>query len=106
MLHKETIEIVRHYLRSLSREKIPVSKAIVFGSHARGYAAPESDIDLLLVSPLFDKGVEEYVGTLWLLTRDSGYRIEPIPVGEQRYNTDDVSTIIEVARREGVEVSE
>jgi len=104
MVDGEIIEIVRHYLRSLSKENIPVTRAIVFGSQVQGNARNESDIDLLLVSPLFDVGIDQYVGTLWVLTRDSGYRIEPIPVGEQRYETDDVSTIIEVAKREGVEI--
>lgn len=43
-------KIVRAYLAELAKQGIKVERAYLFGSHARGEAGPDSDIDLLLVS--------------------------------------------------------
>lgn len=58
----------------------------------------------MLISPLFDTNDDRYYGKLWRLTKVSNYRIEPIAVGERRFLEDDSSPIIEIARREGIEV--
>jgi predicted nucleotidyltransferase len=44
--------IVREFARELSRS-IPVEKAILFGSWAKGTAGEDSDIDLVFISPKF-----------------------------------------------------
>ena len=53
----EIREMVRRIVRQFHPEKI-----ILFGSHARGNAGPDSDVDLLIVMPVdgskFDKMVE------------------------------------------------
>ena len=41
------------------------------------------------------------INLLWRIAARTDSRIEPIPVGEQQYETDDSSAIIETARREG-----
>ena len=48
-----TIEAVRFFGRRLTEEAVRVSKLIVFGSHARGGATEESDIDVLVISEDF-----------------------------------------------------
>ncbi len=65
-----------------------------------------SDIDLLIVSPYYDKKYgREDINLLWWRTASrTDNRIEPIPVGLKRWEIDDESTIIEVARREGIQV--
>ena len=49
---KDVEEKVRAYVDTLVRE-IPVSAVYVFGSHAKGTAHTESDIDIAVISPSF-----------------------------------------------------
>ena len=104
MLNKEVKKVISKYLQVLRENGIPVRYGIVFGSYVRGAQTRDSDIDLLLISPLFDRYRRKYVGKIWRLAGDVDLRIEPIPVGEKKFKTDDVSVIYEVARREGVVV--
>ena len=105
MVDQNVITIVKEYLRLLAAEGIDIKKAILFGSYAKGTAKKESDIDLMLVSSLFDKNNDEYIGRLWRLTKASSYKIEPIAIGEKRFIEDDISPIVEIARREGIEIT-
>ncbi len=105
MVAPEIVISVRNYLRSLAAEGIPASFGVVFGSQARGTAHRWSDIDLLVVSPVFD-GVrrDEDVNRLWRLAGRLDSRIEPIPCGERQWAEDDSSAIIEIARLEGTPI--
>jgi hypothetical protein len=63
-------------------------------------------IDLLIVSSRYDeKYSREDINLLWRTAAHTGSRIEPVPVGLNRWETDDESTIIEVARREGIRIT-
>lgn len=94
--------IVRKYLNTLRQQDIPVSYGVVFGSQARGDVGPWSDIDLLVVSPRFDENLNRAdINLLWRVAAHIDSRIEPIPVGQQQFLTNDSSTMIEIARREG-----
>jgi uncharacterized protein len=102
MVDRTVIEVVQFYLKVVSENGIPVSFGVVYGSQARGTARPDSDIDLLVVSPHFDgkKDFDE-VNKLWRLTARTDSRVEPIPVGEREWVEDDSRAIVEIARREG-----
>jgi predicted nucleotidyltransferase len=106
MVAGSIIEAVRFYLRIVRENGIPVSFGVVYGSQARGTARPDSDIDLLVVSPHFDgkKDFDE-VNKLWRLTARTDSRVEPIPVGEHEWLEDDSRAIVEIARREGQVIS-
>ncbi|MCB9421174.1 MAG: nucleotidyltransferase domain-containing protein [Ardenticatenaceae bacterium] len=94
---------VKKYLNELLRLGVPVQYGVLFGSYARGNDRQWSDIDLLVVSSLFDDELDrEDINLLWRTAAYTDNRIEPIPVGLERWKTDDASTIIEVARREGI----
>ncbi|MFB3904047.1 MAG: nucleotidyltransferase domain-containing protein [Acidobacteriota bacterium] len=81
------------------------SRAVLFGSYARGEAGPDSDVDILVVAPEFDQPCDQSrIDLLWRLRAQTDSRIEPIAVGERQWLLDDTSTIIEVARREGHEI--
>ena len=102
MVDPDVLASVQRYLRNLQAEGIAVSFAVLFGSHAHGNSHPLSDIDLLIVSPRFDGEVKlGDVNVLWRMAARTDSRIEPIPVGQQQYLTDDSSAILEIARREG-----
>ena len=54
MLEHSVLISVRKYLAALKEMGTDVELAVVFGSQATGKTHPWSDIDLLVVSPLFD----------------------------------------------------
>lgn len=66
MAEERTLAAVRYLKGRLRRSGLRVSKAVLFGSHARGEATPDSDIDVAVISEgfrgkdLFERG--ELVG--------------------------------------------
>lgn len=105
MVDPKVIEVVKEYLDELVSRGITIKKAFIYGSHASGTATKESDIDLMLISPLFDEQTDKYMPLIWLSKIRTNNRIEPITIGEKRFMEDDVSPLIEIVRREGVEVA-
>lgn len=102
MANRKIVKSIKTYLKAVSRKGIPVKYGVLFGSHVRGQEHEWSDIDLLVVSPRYDKNwTYKDWATLWVIAAHTDSRIEPIPVGERQYQEDDSSMIIEIARREG-----
>lgn len=103
MVENAVVDAVRQYLSVLPAVGIHASKAVLFGSFARGEADPYSDIDLVVVAPEFDAGRSfDIVKRLWETTLLADNRIEPIPCGEREWESGDGRPILEIARREGV----
>lgn len=103
MVDKAIIVEIRQYLARIAEAGIPVVSAVLFGSFAKGEQRAESDIDVLVLSPSFDGGVDfDTVNELWRLTRQVDARIEPHPVGVREFEDDEGSPLIGIARREGV----
>ena len=99
------IAVIRRYLQAVCEQGIPVQGAILFGSYARGEQKVDSDIDLIVLSPVFDQAkTQASLSTLWRLRATTDYRIEPIAAGTQEWLSDRGSPILEIARREGVEI--
>ena len=106
MANKSIIITIRNYLKELSRIGVPVKQAVLFGSYAKETNHRWSDIDLIVISDKYDKECSrEDINILWRTAARTDNRIEPIPVGANRWKTDDKSTIIEIARREGIVVN-
>lgn len=102
MADESVVTSVQNYLRTLKEHGLAVRFGIIFGSQARGKADAWSDIDLLVVSPRFDgQWNRQDADLLWRLAARTDSRIEPIPCGEQQWQEDDSSAIVEIARREG-----
>ena len=104
MVTRNTVKLIKTYVEAIKANGISVSKVILYGSYARNEAKPTSDLDLMLISPLFDVDDEKYMGILWSLTKLSDYRIEPLAIGEKRFNSGEYSPIIEIAKKEGIEI--
>ena len=105
MVDESVVASVREYLRALRKHDFAVSFGVIFGSQTTGEMDRSSDIDLLVVSPRFDKPRERKdVNLLWRLAARTDSRIEPIPCGERQWRDDEASPIIEIARREGEQV--
>ncbi len=106
MVDRSIVKKVRNYLKNVNNEGIPVSFGIIFGSQIKGISDRWSDIDLLVVSRHFDrKRNRKDMDLLWRLAAKTDSRIEPIPCGEQQWDNDVSSSIIEIARREGETIS-
>lgn len=104
MLQQDAIIIVRQYIANLKNAGIPISKAYLFGSYARNQANENSDIDVLLVSDVFDTEDDAILSRPWSPKYRSDFRIEPVAMGLKRFKTDDNSIILEVVRKEGIEI--
>ena len=102
MVDKSVVSIVQKYLHAVSEQGIPVKAGVVFGSQVTGKTHKWSDIDLVVISPRFDKKRKrDDIDLLWFVAAKTDSRIEPIAVGEKQYQDDRVSAIIDIARREG-----
>ena len=77
---------VREYIAELSKE-IPVQKAVLFGSYARGNYHQDSDVDLAIFSDYFE-GRSRIEGIKFLLSRARKYvkmDFQPIPFTYRDY---------------------
>lgn len=104
MSQSEVITLVKKYLDTLKQAGIPIAMAYLYGSYARDEASQDSDIDLLLVSSLFDTNDDIILSKPWLYTTQIDSRIEPYAVGLKRFQTDQVSQLLEIVRREGIRI--
>lgn len=106
MVDARAVEIVERYLSVLPRHGVHPSRAILYGSFARGEDHKWSDIDVVVVAPEFDEVHDRrLIEQLWVATLDADIRIEPIACGERQWLEDDGTPIFEIARREGIEIA-
>ena len=104
MLQQDAINIVRQYVSNLNNSGIVIFKAFIYGSYARNEATENSDIDVLLVSDTFDTDDDNILAKPWSPKYRTDYRIEPVAIGTKRFQTDDESLILEVVKKEGLEI--
>ena len=72
---------------------------MMFGSYSKGYANPDSDIDVAVIVPSYGDRKLEISKLLWRDTREVSFLIEPVLMAEDRWSPlyDDVmQTGIEV----------
>jgi predicted nucleotidyltransferase len=100
---ESVVNSVRRYVKALQDSGLPVQFGVIFGSQATDKADEWSDIDLLVISAVFDRpSSRRQVDLLWRLAARVDNRIEPLPCGARQWQEDRSSPIVEVARREGV----
>jgi predicted nucleotidyltransferase len=104
MATKSIVELLQKYIQLLKREGIVIDKAYLYGSYATKSQTEESDIDLMLVSSQFDKSDDILYGKIWSLTRKVSSKIEPYIVGLGKFESDDISPIIQIVKKEGLEI--
>ena len=78
------------------------SRVILFGSHARGEAGPNSDLDILVIEPEVESATEESV-RLYRTLRDLRIPVDVLVVDEAkaRGRAKVKGTVVERALREG-----
>jgi uncharacterized protein len=104
MTQQDAINIVRQYVSNLNNSGIIIFKAFLYGSYARNEATEASDIDVLLVSDAFDTDDDIVLSKPWSPKLRNDYRIEPVAIGTKKFETDDASPILEVVKKEGLEI--
>lgn len=104
MSQSDVVSIVRAYLLVLKQEGIKIDRAFLYGSYARNEATEDSDIDLMLVSSIFDTDDDYVLSKPWIYSSKVDHRIEPISVGLEQFLNDDNSPIIEIVRQTGLEI--
>ena len=104
MAQSEVIKILKRYCLLLNISGIPVEKAFLYGSYSRNEETPESDIDIMIVSPVFDEGDDLVKAKAWRLTEKINLKIEPSTVGLKKFLTDDVSPLLQIVKQEGIEI--
>ena len=105
MVEPSIVKAVQEYVSIVRRAGLGIRRAVLFGSHARGEARPDSDVDVLVIAPEFDGPYDPArIDLLWQARAQADSRIEPIAVGERQWQEDDATLIVEVARREGQEI--
>lgn len=79
-LNKKIIHNTNKFIKRVHMSGIPVSRAYIFGSYAKGSAKSYSDIDVCVVSRKFGKDFIDEMVQLQMLSQDIDSRIEPIPI--------------------------
>ncbi len=102
-IERSLVAVIQRYLQAVAAQGIPVQCGVLYGSQATGSTHEWSDIDLLVVSPRFDRpyGREE-THRLWRTAARIDSRIEPIPVGKRQWEEETGSALLEMARRTGI----
>jgi len=98
----KAVKLVRKYIGELERNKIPIEKAILFGSYAKGYAKEESDIDVALVSEVFSGDRFEDRRKIIPLRRKIDSRIEPLPFKTEDFENGGI--LVEEIKKTGIVV--
>ncbi len=85
------IEIVKRFADAI-RQRMPIQRVILFGSHVRGQARPDSDIDVAVIVDEQEIDQSQLEFELFKLRRQIDLRIEPVLF---RANTQDPSGFFE-----------
>ena len=105
MVEREIIEEkVRQFVTELKKEKIRVTRVILYGSRVSGKAHEYSDIDVAIVSPDFGKDRYEEGARLFEIASEIDPRIEPVPISVESYENDTWIPLIYEIRENGLEL--
>jgi uncharacterized protein len=96
----KTIKNIKKYILELERNRIPIKKAFLFGSYARGLARPESDIDVALISDVFSGDRFKDRQRIIPLRRKIDSRIEPLPFTPEDF--DNGGMLAEEIKKNGI----
>ncbi len=104
MVNTEIESVVKQYVAVLNDKGLKIKHAYIYGSCARGENSEKSDIDVMLVSDIFDTDDDQILSKPWIYTIKIDHRIEPVAVGSKRFNCDYGSPLIEIVKKEGVDI--
>lgn len=82
----EALALVRQYKQIISPRFAVEPKVMMFGSYSKGYANPESDIDVAVIVPTYGENKFEMSKGLWRDVRKVSFLIEPVLMAEDRWS--------------------
>lgn len=90
------------YVQKIERD-IPVSRAIIFGSFAKGNARFGSDVDLAIFSDFFES-ISRVEGITYLLRKAAGYKVDLEPVAFTNKEFEERLGIVDEIVQTGIEI--
>jgi predicted nucleotidyltransferase len=98
--------IVARYVQNLKAQGVPVEKIYLFGSQARRDAGMESDVDLAVVSPLFEKmSLWDRAGYLGKAAWDIHYPIDVLGYAPSQVRKAAPGTLLNHILKSGIEIA-
>ena len=85
----EVKKLIRQYINKLEDNNIHIIQAILFGSYARGTQQEWSDIDLALISDVFEGSRILDRSKIRRITLSVSSSLEPIPFRPEDFNQSD-----------------
>ena len=82
----EALELVRQYKQVISPRFDVEPKVMMFGSYSKGYANPDSDIDVAVIVPTYGNQKIELSKMLWHDVDQVSFLIEPVLMAEDRWS--------------------
>ena len=82
----EALDLVRRYKCVIMPRFKEEPKVMMFGSYSKGYANPDSDIDVAVIVPTYGDRKFEISTGLWRDTREVSFLIEPVLMAEDRWS--------------------
>ena len=86
MTREEALELVRRYKKVISPRFNVEPRVMMFGSYSKGYANPDSDIDVAVIVPTYGESKFELSKKLWRDVREVSFLIEPVLMAEDRWS--------------------
>ena len=82
----EALGLVKRYKEIISRRFDTEPRVMMFGSYSKGYANPDSDIDVAVIVPTYGDRKLEISKGLWRDTREVSFLIEPVLMAEDHWS--------------------
>lgn len=82
----EALKLVRRYKQVISSHFAAEPKVMMFGSYSKGYANPDSDIDVAVIVPTYGNRKMELSKKLWHDVDEVSLLIEPVLMAEDRWS--------------------
>ncbi len=81
----EAIELVRQYKQVIKKHFTTEPKVLMYGSYSKGYANPDSDIDVAVIVPTYNGSKMDLSKRLWHDVDEVSVLIEPVLMAEDRW---------------------
>jgi predicted nucleotidyltransferase len=82
----EALSLVRRYKEVITPRFAVEPKVMMYGSYSKGYANPDSDIDVAVIVPTYGDRKLEISKLLWHDVDQVSFLIEPVLMAEDRWS--------------------
>ena len=82
----EALGLVRRYKQVISPRFDVEPRVMMYGSYSKGYANPDSDIDVAVIVPTYGDRKLEISKLLWRDVDQVSFLIEPVLMAEDRWS--------------------